>query len=73
MPTTPEPDRNIEVLTDDEIYAAIRYLEAVSTSASKQSAGTALNEECDDHGALIRVFSYITVLGCLAALWLYLR
>jgi hypothetical protein len=27
MLTNPEPDRNIEELNDDEIFAAIRYLE----------------------------------------------
>lgn len=37
MPTNPEPDRNIEEFSDDEIYAAIRYLELAPESASAQT------------------------------------
>lgn len=73
MPATPEPERNIEERTDYEIYAAIRYLEATPTVASKQSAGAAATEQCDDHGAVISVCSYIGVLDGLVALRLYLR
>jgi hypothetical protein len=64
MLTNPEPDRNIEELNDDEIYAAIRYLEPDPRSASKRS---------DDNGVVICACLYIAVLGCLVVFWLYLR
>jgi hypothetical protein len=73
MLTNPEPDWNIEELTDDEIYAAIRYLEEAPTSARTQSDDTATNEVHDDHGVVICVCLYIAVLGCLAVFWLYMR
>jgi hypothetical protein len=62
----PEPDRNIEELTDDEIYAAIRYLEPDPGSASKQSDDSATTEENDRNGVVICVCLYIALLGCLA-------
>jgi hypothetical protein len=73
MLTNPEPDRNIEELNDDEIYAAIRYLEPGPRSASKQSDDTATTNENDDNGVVICVCLYIAVLACLAVFWLYLR
>jgi hypothetical protein len=73
MLTNPEPDRNIEELNDDEIYAAIRYLEPAQRSASKQSDDTPTTEENDHSGFAICVCLYIAVLGCLAAFWLYFR
>jgi hypothetical protein len=73
MLTNPEPDRNIEELNDDEIYAAIRYLELDPRSASKQSDDTATTEENDHNGVVICVCLYIAVFGCLAVFWLYLR
>jgi hypothetical protein len=73
MLTNPEPDRNIEELNDDEIYAAIRYLEPAPRSAVKQKEDTAKTKECDDNGVVICVCLYIALLGCLAILWLYLR
>jgi len=73
MLTNPEPDRNIEELNDDEIYAAIRYLESDLGRASKHSDDTATTKEHDDNGVLICVCLYIAVLGCIAVLWLYLR
>lgn len=45
MRTNPEPDRNIEELNDDEIYAAIRYLESDPGSANKQSDDTTSTQE----------------------------
>jgi hypothetical protein len=68
-----EPDRNIEKLNDDEIYAAIRYLEPDPKSASKQSDDTSATREDADNGVAICVCLYITLLGCLAVFWLYLR
>jgi hypothetical protein len=76
MLTSPEPDRNIEELNDDEIYAAIRYLERDPTSASKQSDDTASakeNKKNADNGVVICACLYIAVLSCLAAFWLYFR
>jgi hypothetical protein len=73
MLTNPEPDRNIEELNDDEIFAAIRYLESDPRSASKQSDDTATTKENDDKSVMICVCLYIAVLGCLAVLWLYFR
>jgi hypothetical protein len=66
MLTNPEPDRNIEELNDDEIYAAIRYLELDPRSASKQSDDTATTEENDHNGVVICICLCIAVLGCLA-------
>jgi hypothetical protein len=73
MLTNPEPDRNIEELNDDEIYAAIRYLELDPRSASKHSDDTATTEKNDHNGVLICGCLYIAVLGCLAVFWLYFR
>jgi hypothetical protein len=73
MLTNPEPDRNIKELNDDEIYAAIRYLEPDSRSASKQSDDTAATKKNDDNGVVICVCLYIALLGCLAFFWLYFR
>jgi hypothetical protein len=58
MLTNPESDRNIEELNDDEIHAAIRYLEPAPRSVSKQSDDTAATKECDDHGVVICVCLY---------------
>ncbi|HWY56694.1 MAG TPA: hypothetical protein VNZ03_19665 [Terriglobales bacterium] len=73
MLTNPEPDRNIEELNDDEIYASIRYLEPDPRSASKQSDDTAATKDNDRNCVVICVCLYIAVLGCLAVFWLYLR
>jgi hypothetical protein len=59
-----EPYRNIEDLTDAEIYAAIRYLEPAETSTDGQN---------DRNGVVICVCLYIALLGCLAFVWLYWR
>ena len=78
MLTNPEPDRNIpdrniEELNDDEIYAAIRYLEPDPSRASKQSDDAAATKENADNGGVICVCLYIALLGCLAVFWVYLR
>lgn len=73
MLTNPESDRNIGELNDDEIYAAIRYLEPDPRNASEQSDDTATTNENDANGVVICVGLYIAVLACLAVFWLYLR
>jgi hypothetical protein len=64
MLTNHEPDRNIEYVTDAEIYAAIRYLEPAETSVDEQN---------DNNSVVICVCLYIALLGCLAFIWLYCR
>lgn len=73
MLTNPEPDRNIDELNDDEIYAAVRYLDPDTTSASKRSDDTEATNADDHSGVVICVSLYIAVVGCLAVFWLYLR
>ena len=73
MLTNPEPDRNIEELSDDEIYAAIRYLEPSPGSASEQRADPPVSEQNHDNGVMICVCLCIGVIGCLVVFWLYLR
>jgi hypothetical protein len=73
MLTNPDPHRNIEELNDDEICAAIRYLEPDPRSASYQNDDTAPTKENDDHGVAICVCLYIAVLGGLVVFWLYLK
>jgi hypothetical protein len=73
MLTNPEPDRKSEELNDDEIYAAILYLEPEPRSESKQSDDNATTKENDDNGVVICVCLYTAVVGCLAVFWLYLK
>lgn len=73
MLTNPEPDRNIDELSDDEIYAVIRYLEPDPEREGNPTDDAATNKEHDDDGVVICVCLYIAVLGCLAVFWLYLR
>jgi hypothetical protein len=73
MLTNPEPDRNIEELSDDEIYAAIRYLEPAPGSASSQNADPPTGGQNHDDGVVICVCLYVAVFGCLVVFWLYLR
>lgn len=69
----PEPNRNIEELNDDEVYAAIRYLEPVPGRASKQSVHVVTPGQNDDNGVIVCISLYVALLGCLAFFWLYLR
>ena len=73
MLTDPEPDRNIEGLTDDEIYSSIRYLEPDPYNSCKQSDDRAAYRENNDNGVVICVCLYIAMLGSLAIWWFYLR
>ena len=69
MLTNHEPDRNIEDLTDTEIYDAIRYLEPDPKIAKKMCE----DDREKDNGVVICVCLYIALLGCLAVVWLYWR
>jgi hypothetical protein len=68
MLTNQEPDRNIEDLTDTEIYNLIRYLEP-----NPQSANEMDGDRDKDNGVVICVCLYIALLGCLAFVWLFWR
>jgi hypothetical protein len=68
MLTNQEPDRNIEDLTDMEIYNLIRYLEP-----NPQSANEMDGDRDKDNGVVICVCLYIALLGCLAFVWLFWR
>ena len=69
MLTNQEPDRNIEDLTDTEIYDAIRYLEPDPKRANEISG----DDQDKDNGVVICVCLYIALLGCLAFVWLFWR
>ena len=64
-----DPDSNVDDLTDTEIYAAIRYLEADRRTEDKQNA----NDQDKDNGDVICVCLYVLLLGCLAFVWFYWR
>ena len=68
MLTNQEPDRNIEDLSETEIYDLIRYLEP-----NPQSANEMDGDQDKDDGVVICVCLYIALLGCLAFVWLYWR
>jgi len=69
MLTNHEPDRNIEDLTDTEIYDAIRYLEPDPKRANEMDG----NDQDKDNGVVICVFLYLALLACLAFMWFYSR
>ena len=64
-----EPDRNIEDLSDTQMYDAIRYLEPGPKSANEMD-GEARDQ---DNGVVICVFLYAALLVCLAFVWFYWR
>jgi hypothetical protein len=66
--TNYDSDRNLEDLTDAEIYAAIRYLQPDPRNANDQDTG----HDDKDNGVAICVCSYIALLVGLA-LWSYWR
>jgi hypothetical protein len=68
MLTNQEPDRNIDDLTDTEIYDLIRYLEPNPQSAIEMD-----RDRDKDNGVVICVCLYIALLVCLAFVWLYWR
>ena len=67
MLTNHEPDRNIEDLTDTEIYNAIRYLDP--KSANEKVGG----DRDKDIGVVICAFLCVALLACLAFVWFYWR
>jgi hypothetical protein len=69
MLTNHEPDRNIEDLTDTEIYDAIRYLEPDPKSAKEMCE----DDREKDNGVVICVCLYAAMLVCLAFVWFYWR
>ena len=75
MLTNHEPDWNGEERNEDEIYAAIRYLEPDPRSADEGLASydAVTANQNDDSGVVISICLYIVVAGCLAVFWLYLR
>ena len=73
MLTNPESERNIDELSDDKIYAAIRYLGPDPETDAHPNDDTATTKEQDNNSVVICVCLYVAVLGCLAVFWLYLR
>lgn len=73
MLTDPESNRDIEELSDEQVYAAIRYLEPFPGSAGTQSDDAASPGQDDDHGVVMCICLYVALLGCLAFFWLYWR
>jgi hypothetical protein len=68
-----EPDRNIEDLTETEIYDAIRYLEPDPKRANGQNDDIAITDKNDDNGVVICVVLYVALLVCLVSVWFYWR
>jgi hemolysin-activating ACP:hemolysin acyltransferase len=68
-----EPDRNIEELTDEEIYSAISYLESDSRTDEYLEPDSSANEQDRDSGIGIFICSYIAMVGCLGFVWIYWR
>jgi hypothetical protein len=62
MLTNHEPDRNIEGLTETEIYNAIRYLEPHPRNT---------NEKQDDTAALVAVGIFLILMSGLGLILLY--
>ena len=72
MLTNHEPDRNIEDLTDTEMYDAIRYLEPDPKSANEMDG----DNRDKDNGVVSCVFLYVALLvcvACVAFVWFYWR
>jgi hypothetical protein len=69
MLTNHEPDRNIEDLTDTEIYDAIRYLEPDSKRANEMGG----DDQDKDNRVVICVCLYAAILVCVTFVWFYWR
>ena len=66
-----EPDRNVEDLTDAEIYDAIRYLEPDPRSAHGQNDDFATTDHNDDNRVVICIVLYVTLLVCMTFVGFY--
>ena len=64
-----EPDRNIEDLSDTEIYDAIRYLEPELKRAKEMDE----DDRDKDNGIVICVLLYVALSVGLAFVWFYWR
>ena len=64
-----EPDRNIEDLTETEIYDAIRYLDPDPRNADEGDT----DDQDKDNGVVICVCLYVLLAACLSFLWFYWR
>ena len=73
MLTNHEPDRNIEDLTDTEIYDAIRYLEPAPKSSNGRSDDFVTTDPNDDNALVICICLCVALLACLAFVWFYWR
>jgi hypothetical protein len=69
MLTNHEPDRNIEDLTETEIYDAIRYLEPDPQNANEMDGG----DRDKDNVVVICIVLCAASLVCLAFMWFYWR
>jgi len=68
-----EPDRNIEDLTETEIYDAIRYLEPDPRRANGQNDDIAITDQNDDNGVVICVVLYVALVVILVSVLFYWR
>jgi hypothetical protein len=64
-----EPGRNIEDLTDSEMYEAIRYLEPCPKNAKEMDE----DDRERDNGVAICIILYVAPLACVALAWFYVR
>ncbi len=69
MLTNQEPDRNIEDLTDTEMYDAIRYLEPGPTNAKEMDE----DDREKENDVVICVCLYAALLVCIVFVWFYWR
>jgi hypothetical protein len=69
MLTNHEPDRNMEDLTETEIYDAIRYLEPDPQNANEMDG----DDRNKDNSVVVCICLYSALLVCLASLWFYWR
>jgi hypothetical protein len=64
-----ESNWNVEDLSADEIYDAIRYLDPDPRDADKVNA----DDQDKDNGVVICVCLYVLLAACLSFLWFYWR
>ena len=64
-----DPDRNLEDLSDTEMYDAIRYLEPDPQGANEMGG----EDQDKDNGLVICLCLYAAIFVCLAFVWFYWR